>query len=153
VVRAQTFTHGCSGVDPATADILVRLLDAGIHPIVREVGGVGASGDLVELAQIALVVIGEGTAENDGMPGASRDLLRAAGITPLAPRYREGLALMNGTSFHTGAAAVLSARAQRITAAAQIAAAMLFDALQGGREALDAVFQTTRPHAGQRAVA
>jgi histidine ammonia-lyase len=60
---------------------------------------------------------------------------------------------MNGTSFHTGAAAVLLARAQRIIAAAQIAAAMMLDALHGNLEAFDPALQTVRPHPGQRAVA
>jgi len=152
-VRAQTFTHGCSGVDPATVDVLVKLLDAGLYPIVREVGGVGASGDLVELAELALVVIGEGLVDRGGTPTGTGPALRAAGISPLVPRFREGLALMNGTSFHTGAAAVLLARAQRISRAAEIAAAMLFDALHGNLEAIDPALQAARPHPGQRAVA
>ena len=65
VVRAQVFAQGCSGVDPATVDVLVGMLNAGIHPVVRAVGGVGASGDLVELAQLALAVIGEGIVNVD----------------------------------------------------------------------------------------
>ncbi len=152
-VRAQVFTYGYSGVDPATVDVLVGLLNNGLHPIVREVGGVGASGDLVELAQLALAVIGEGMVDVGGTSTAARDALRAAGITPLVPRFREGLALMNGTSFHTGAAAVLLARAHDIAAAAQVAAAMIFDALHGNLDALHPSLQAVRPHAGQRNVA
>jgi histidine ammonia-lyase len=152
-VRAQVFTQGCSGVHPATVDVLKGMLNAGIQPIVRQVGGVGASGDLVELAQVALAMIGEGAVDVDGTLTPASHALRAAGIAPLVPRFREGLALMNGTSFHTGAAAVLLARARRVAAAAQIAAAQIAEALRGNLEAFDPALQRTRPHVGQRMVA
>src|ERR1700687_1006221 len=152
-LRGHVFALGYSGVAPATVDVLVAMLNAGIHPIVREIGGVGASGDLLELAQIALAVIGEGTVDVDCRIRPAAEALRAAQIEPIVPRYREGLALMNGTSFHTGAAAVLIARARRVAAAAQIAAAMALEALRGNLEAYDPALQAARPHVGQRVVA
>lgn len=151
--RAQVFALGYSGVAPALVEILIGMLNAGVHPVVREVGGVGASGDLVELAQIALAVIGEGDVEIDGRLVRAAAALFGIGVQPLEPRYREGLALMNGTSFHTGVAALLVVRARRLSTAAQVAGAMLFEALGGHREALDPALQAARPHAGQRAVA
>jgi histidine ammonia-lyase len=151
--RAQVLALGRSGVDPAAAELLIGMLNAGVHPIVREVGGVGASGDLVELAQIALAALGEGEVELNGTRIRADEALSGAGLTPLQPRYREGLALINGTSFHTGVAAVLVARSRRVAAAAQVAAAMLFEALGGHREAIDPALHAARPHAGQRAVA
>jgi len=153
VARAQVLALGCSGVAPEAVELLIGMLNAGIHPIVRDIGGVGASGDLVELAQIALAAIGEGEVEVDGRTVPAAEALRAAGLAPLIPRHREGLALMNGTSFHTGVAALLVVRARRVAAAAQVAAAMLFEALGGHREALDAALQAARPHAGQRTAA
>jgi histidine ammonia-lyase len=71
----------------------------------------------------------------------------------VTPRYREGVALINGTSFHTGVAALLVAGARRVAAAAQVAAAMLFEALGGHRETIEPALHAARPHAGQRAVA
>src|SRR5215470_6566450 len=152
-VRAHVLAQGYSGVDPATVEVLVGMLNQGMHPIVREVGAVGASGDLVELAQIALAVIGEGTVEFRATVMPAADALLAAGLAPLVPQYREGLALMNGTSFHTGAAAVLVSRARRLTAAAEVAAAMAVEGLRGNLDAYDPVLQVVRPHPGQRAVA
>jgi histidine ammonia-lyase len=151
--RAHVLALGCSGVAPETAELLIGMLALGIHPLVREVGGVGASGDLVELAQIALAAFGEGEVEHDGRVVPAGAALAAAGLSPLVPRYREGLAVMNGTSFHTGVAALLVARARRVATAAQVAAAMLFEGLGGHREALDPALQAARPHAGQRSVA
>lgn len=153
LVRAQVFAQGCSGVTPETVDLLLGMLNAGVHPIVRELGGVGASGDLVELAEIALVALGEGEATVSGETRPAGAALRAAGLTPLVPRLREGLALINGTSFHTGAAALAVSGARRVAAAAETAAALLFEALGGHPEALDAALHGARPHAGQAATA
>jgi histidine ammonia-lyase len=151
--RANVLALGCSGVAPEAVELLIGMLARGIHPIVREVGGVGASGDLLELAQIALAAFGEGDVDVDGRVVAAGDALADGGLAPLVPRYREGLALMNGTSFHTGVAALLTVRARRVAAAAQVAAAMLFEALSGHREALDPALHAARPHAGQINVA
>ncbi|MGD9765704.1 MAG: histidine ammonia-lyase [Candidatus Binatia bacterium] len=151
--RAHVLAKGLSGVAPQTVDTLVGMLNAGMHPIVREVGGVGASGDLVELAQIALAVLGEGEVEHAGERLSAAAALARTGLAPIVPVTREGLALMNGTSFHTGAAALLAARARRVAAAADTAAAMSFDALGGHREALDPALHMARAHAGARQVA
>ncbi len=153
VARAQVLAQGYSGVDPEAVELLLALLNRGIHPIVREVGSVGASGDLVELAQIALVLIGEGAVERQGRTLPASHALAQAGLRPLRPALREGLALINGTCCHAGAAAVLAMRAERIVAASQVAAALIFDALGGNLEAYDPVFASTRPHAGQAIVA
>jgi histidine ammonia-lyase len=152
LVRAHVLALGHSGVAPATIDGLLAMLDAGIHPIVREVGSVGASGDLVELAEVALALLGEGEVEVGGRPAPAASALRDASIAPLVPAHREGLALINGTSFHTGAAAVLVTRAQRVARAAIAAAAMSFEALRGQLEALDPVLHVLRPHPGHAAV-
>lgn len=152
-IRANVFARGCSGVAPELVDLLMGMLARGIHPVVREVGGVGASGDLVELAQIALALIGEGEVESGGQVSGAAEALRRAGLAPIVPRYREGLAVMNGTSFHTGAAAVLLRRAQRIAAAGETAAALAFEALGGHVEAFAPQLHEARPHPGQRAVA
>ena len=152
-VRAHVLARGYSGVDPAAIEILVGMLNARIHPIVREVGSVGASGDLVELAQIALAVLGEGEVEYGGTIASAASALKGAGLKPLTPTHREGLALMNGTSCHTGAAAVLLAKAKRVAHAGEIAAVMVLEALCGKSEAFDDAFQRLRPHAGQGKVA
>jgi len=151
--RAQVLAQGCSGVPFTVVEALVAMLNHGVHPVVREVGAVGASGDLLELAQIALAVIGEGAVEHHGSVLTAADALRRIGLEPIVPRHREGLALMNGTSFHTGAAAVLLVRAERLIAAAQIAAALGLEALCANLEAFDPLLHAARPHVGQRAVA
>lgn len=152
-LRAHVLARGHSGVDPYCVELVAAMLNGGIHPVVREVGSVGASGDLVELAQLALAVLGEGSVEVGGGTFSAAQALRDIDHAPLVPRFREGLALMNGTSFHSAAAALLLARAARVAEAAQIAAAMSLEALHGAAEALDPALHAARPHPGQVRVA
>ena len=60
LLRANVLAKGFSGCGPSCCELLVALLNAGVHPVIPEKGSVGASGDLAPLAHLALVVIGEG---------------------------------------------------------------------------------------------
>jgi len=102
IVRAQCFCGGYSGIHTDVLKILQELINHRITPFIPEHGGVGASGDLVQLAHIALVLIGEGKAKHKGKWHETSDLFKQLGITPLKIRIREGLALINGTSVMTG---------------------------------------------------
>src|SRR5699024_253510 len=73
-----------------------------IIPVIFEHGGVGASGDLVQLAHLALVLIGEGEVFFEGKRQKTADVFKQENITPIKMHIREGLALMNGTSVMTG---------------------------------------------------
>ena len=78
------------GVRRELVELLVALLNAGVHPIVRMVGSVG-QGDLSEMADIGKVLIGRGCAEYRGetLPGA--EALRRAGIEPITLGPKEAL--------------------------------------------------------------
>jgi len=151
--RAFSLAHGRSGVRPAVVETLLAMLNAGIHPVVPEVGSVGASGDLVELAHVAHALMGEGEVEFRGARQPSAAAMRAAGLTPLVLEGREGLALMNGTSCETAQAALLVLGAEMLVAAAEAAAALVFDVLGGNPETLDPRLHAARPHPGQVASA
>jgi histidine ammonia-lyase len=153
LARAFSLAQGRSGVRPVVVDTLLALLNAGVHPIVPEVGSVGASGDLVELAHVARALIGEGDVCVDGVRQDAAAALRGAGIAPLVLEGREGLALMNGTSCETAQAALLVVGAEAVVAASEAAGALVFDVLGGNPEAFDARLHATRPHPGQQASA
>jgi len=144
---------GCSGVRPEVLELLVAMLNAGVHPVIPSRGSVGASGDLAPLAHLALVVIGEGEAIYKGrrMPGG--EALRAAGLVPLELAAKEGLALLNGTQAMTAVGALATLYAQRLTELADLAGAMSLEALKGTPVAFDARIHEARPHAGQMAAA
>src|SRR5436190_1823988 len=105
-LRANVLAKGFSGIREETLDLLIELLNRGIHPRVPARGSVGASGDLAPLAHLALVLIGEGEALQDwtGRDGAiesGSDALQRAGLRPITLAPKEGLALINGTQAST----------------------------------------------------
>src|SRR3712207_5536490 len=80
LLRANVLAKGFSGARPVVAETLLLMLGRGVHPVVPELGSVGASGDLAPLAHLALCCAGEGEAfyKGERMPGA--EALRRAGI-------------------------------------------------------------------------
>jgi len=152
-VRAFSLAQGRSAVRPLIVDTLATMLNAGVHPIVPEVGSVGASGDLVELAHVASALMGEGDVEWRGTRQGAAQALAAAGIPPVGFEGREALALMNGTACETAQAALVVLGGEELVAAAEAAAALVLEALGANPEALDARVHAVRPHPGQAASA
>ena len=114
LLRANVLAKGLSGCRPALVELLVALLNAGVHPVIPEKGSVGASGDLAPLAHLALVVIGEGEAILKGERLAGDEALQRAGLKPMVLAAKEGLALLNGTQAMTAVGALAVARARRV---------------------------------------
>ncbi len=153
LLRANVLAKGFSGNRPELVDLLVAMLNAGVHPVIPEKGSVGASGDLAPLAHLALVIMGEGEAFYRGKRTNGGDAMRQAGLTPLALAAKEGLALLNGTQAMTAVGALAIARARRLAQLADVAGAMSLDALLGTPAAFDPRIHEARPHAGQIASA
>jgi histidine ammonia-lyase len=151
--RVFSLAQGRSAVRPLVVETLVALLNEGVHPVIPEIGSVGASGDLVELAHVARGLMGEGEVEWRGRRCPASEALAAARIAPVAFEGREALALMNGTSCETAQAALVVLGAEELVAAAEGAAALVLEALGVNLEAFDARVHAVRPHAGQAASA
>ena len=149
LLRANVLAKGFSGCRPALVELLVALLNAGVHPVIPEKGSVGASGDLAPLAHLALVAIGEGEAFYKGARMAGGEALRQAGLKPIVLAAKEGLALLNGTQAMTAVGALAVARARRVAQLADLAGAMSLEALMGTPAAFDPRIQQARPHRGQ----
>jgi histidine ammonia-lyase len=153
LLRANVLAKGFSGVREELVDLLLGLLNRGVHPIVPEQGSVGASGDLAPLSHLALVLIGEGKAEVDGRVLAGGEAVRGAGLEPLVLLAKEGLALNNGTQVQTGIGALALLGAERAVEAAEVAGAMSLEGLRGTPDAFHAAIARARPHPGQIASA
>ena len=153
LLRANVLAKGFSGCRTELVELLVALLNAGVHPVIPEKGSVGASGDLAPLAHLALVVIGEGEAFYKGQRMAGAEALKRAGVQPLALQAKEGLALLNGTQAMTAVGGLAVARGRRMVRLADLAGAMSLEALMGTPAAFDPRIHQARPHAGQIATA
>jgi histidine ammonia-lyase len=145
LIRANTLARGHSGIRLETLQLLIDLLNAGIHPVIPSKGSLGASGDLAPLAHMSLVMIGEGTAEMGGtiLPGA--EALRRADLRPAVLAAKEGLALTNGTSVMCALGVLQTARAERYSQTADIAGCLSLEALNGTELAYDARIHALRP--------
>ena len=106
LARLQSLLKGYSGVHPSVPILLKELINKDIYPLILEHGGVGASGDLVQLAHLALVLIGEGEVYYKGKDYSSKKVFEIEGLKPIKIEKREGLAIINGTSAMSGIAAI-----------------------------------------------
>ncbi|RVU55621.1 histidine ammonia-lyase [Anaerosphaera multitolerans] len=153
LLRANAVCKGYSGVLMRTIDCMINMLNAGVHPIVREKGSVGASGDLCPLAHMVLPMMGEGEAEykDEVLPGA--EAMKRAGVDTIVLKAKEGLALINGTQAMMGNAVLAVYDAEKLLKEADIVTSLTFDALEGIIDAYDERVHLVRPHQGQIDVA
>ena len=153
VIRANALAKGYSGVRVRLVQTLVRMLNAGVHPVVPSQGSVGSSGDLAPLAHLALPLIGLGEAEWKGRVLAGAEAMRRAGVPTLSLEAKEGIALINGTAFMAALGCLAIQDARATLEDALIAGAMSLEALNGTNHAFIPVVGRLRPHPGQVAVA
>ncbi|HIO19703.1 MAG TPA: aromatic amino acid lyase, partial [Phycisphaerales bacterium] len=153
LLLAASLCRGYSGARPIVAETIVQMLNAGVTPQIPSRGSVGASGDLAPLAHLALVLCGEGSATlgEKEMPGKAA--MAAAGITPIVPVEKEGLALINGTHLMASIAAIALGDIALICEVAVIATAMSIDAAKATSEFLDNRIHEARGQGGQITVA
>ena len=82
-IRINTLLRGHSGIRVQTLEAMCAMLNAGIVPVVPQLGSVGASGDLAPLSHLAIVLLGGGEAFFDGLRMPGTDALAKAGLAPL----------------------------------------------------------------------
>jgi len=136
--RLNSLARGLSGVRVELLERLAELLNQGLVPHVPEQGSVGASGDLAPLAHLGLALNGEGAfVGRSGAPEPAAEVLHRQGIAPYVFAEKEGVALINGTSLMCAYLGLSVEDARVLLGAAEIAAALSFDALRGNPAALD----------------
>lgn len=152
-IRINTLMRGHSGVRVETLQALAAMLNAGIVPVVPQLGSVGASGDLAPLSHLAIVLLGGGEAffRGERLPGA--EALRRAGLAPIRLSYKEGLALNNGTAQMLACGVLALDALEKLLDVADLAAAMTLDAFAGRMGAFAEEVHALRPHPGQVQVA
>ncbi|WP_211368947.1 HAL/PAL/TAL family ammonia-lyase [Pseudoxanthomonas jiangsuensis] len=152
-IRINTLLKGHSGIRVQTLQALTAMLNAGIVPVVPQLGSVGASGDLAPLSHLAIVLLGGGEAFFGGqrLPGAQA--LARAGLQPVSLSYKEGLALNNGTAQMLAMGVLALHRLEAMLDTADLAAAMTIDAFAGRLGAFAPEVHALRPHPGQVQVA
>ncbi len=127
--RINVHAHGNSGCRPEITLTLVDMLNKGLTPVVCQKGSVGACGDLAPMAQLALLLLGEGEAffQGERLPG--RKAMEKAGIPIPGLEARDGLAAINGSNLLTAMSAIHLYDMNRLLKQAEIACAMSLEAL------------------------
>ncbi len=153
MARYHTFVRGKSGVDPYAMELLRTFINKGICPVIPQHGSVGASGDLVQLAHMALTLIGEGEVFYQGKRRPTAEVMKELGITPLKPTMREGLALNNGTAMMTGVGIVNLHYAKKLLDYALIASVMINEIAGSYDDFMAKELNDLKNHEGQSVIA
>ncbi len=152
-VRLNTLVKGYSGVRVTLLELMRDMINAGISPYIPECGSVGASGDLVHLAHLALGIIGEGAVYHKGQLTTAKEALSAEGLKPFRLSFKEGLALINGTSAMTALAAFALFGAGKLLSLSEVTAAFALEIFGGIDDAFDEDLHRVKPHPGQQRIA
>ena len=151
ILRANVLLRGCSGVRMEIIDRLVRFVEADAIPVVRELGSIGASGDLVPLSAIARAITGTGQVKvqigERVVDGATA--LAEVGFQPLQLQPKEGLAIINGTSFSSAIAANSAYETQNLMALTIGTQSLMLRALLVNESPFDEFVHQQKPHPGQ----
>ena len=153
LARINSLGRGASAISLENFEKYVEMYNRGIVPCIPEKGSLGTSGDLGPLACIALVGTGQWRAKYQGeiLPGA--EALKRAGIAPMKLSYKEGLALINGTSAMAGLAACLVTDSKRLITAYILATCMSLEVLKAKIMPFHPAAHAQKPHSGQIRVA
>ncbi|AHF15867.1 HAL/PAL/TAL family ammonia-lyase [Niabella soli] len=153
LARLNNLMQGYSGIDPKLPQLIAAMINSNLIPCIFEHGGVGASGDLVQLAHLALGIIGEGEVwfEETIQPAAAA--FQKAGLEPLKVQVREGLALINGTSAMTGVGLLNLLQAQQLLNWAVMLSAMTNELMEVYDDHYSHELNSVKHHTGQQHIA
>ena len=127
--RVNVHAKGNSGCRLEITETLIEMLNKQVTPFVCQKGSVGACGDLAPMAQIALVLLGEGKAYYKGHLLDGKEALEKANIKIPGLKARDGLAVINGSNLLTAMSGLFCHDLQNVIKHAEIAASMSLDAL------------------------
>jgi histidine ammonia-lyase len=153
VARLNSLVQGYSGVHPELIELLTTLINKDIIPCIYEHGGVGASGDLVQLAHLGLVLIGEGEVLFEGKQLPTAEVFAAQGVKPLSIHIREGLAIINGTSAMTGVGLVNLVLAKKLLQWSVMFSAMTNELMAAYDDHYSHELNIVKKHRGQQRIA
>jgi histidine ammonia-lyase len=149
LIRANCAARGNSGIRVEPIQLILDMLENDIVPLIPERGSVGASGDLAPLSYLASAATGEGRVWWNGSEMDAAEALRACGLEPVTLEAKEGLALVNGTSFMSAYLALALAEATELAWVAELCTALATEARRGSRDQFAPFAHLHKPHPGQ----
>ena len=153
IARLGTFLQGRSGIHPELVETLLAFINQRVIPFIPQHGSVGASGDLVQLAHIALNLIGEGEVHYQGEWRPAGEVMAALGIKPVQIHIREGLSATNGTSVMTGVGCINQLLAERLLDRSVLAAVWMNEIASSYDDLMAEPLNAVRRQDGQQEIA
>ncbi|HTB52566.1 MAG TPA: aromatic amino acid ammonia-lyase [Ferruginibacter sp.] len=153
IARLNSLMQGYSGVHTDIVELIKELINKNVSPCIFEHGGVGASGDLVQLAHLGLVLIGEGEVVYEGQLYPTIEIFNKLQIKPLSIHVREGLAILNGTSAMTGIGMLNIIQAQKLFEWSVMLSAMVNEIVEAYDDHFSYELNIVKHHTGQNKVA
>jgi histidine ammonia-lyase len=153
LARLNTLMLAKSGVHESLVLLLKDLLNNDICPVIYHHGGVGASGDLVQLAHLALCLIGEGEVIHKGETYPAKVLFDKFNLQPVSIHLREGLAVMNGTSVMGGIGMINLIQANKLVYWSLMASCIINEIVESYDDHFSAPLNEAKLHIGQRFIA
>jgi len=149
LLKIQSLSYGHSGVHQDTVERLIYFYNHDILPVVYTQGSLGASGDLVPLAHLALPLIGEGNVWSNDTVTDTKEILKSHQLPPVKLHSKEGLALLNGTQFMSAYGVHALLKCHKLSYLADVIGAISIDAFNCNLSPFDPLVHLVRPHRGQ----
>jgi histidine ammonia-lyase len=153
VARLNNLMQGYSGIHTSLVELLSNLINKNIISCIYEHGGVGASGDLIQLAHLGLTLLGEGKVWFEGETHPAADIFKKAGIKPMSIHIREALAILNGTSAMTGIGLLNIAQARKLLHWSVVLSAMTNEIVEAYDDHFSKELNMVKHHQGQNRIA
>lgn len=153
LARLNTLCLGNSAISKDVVVLLKNLINKNILPVIYEHGGVGASGDLVQLAHIALTLIGEGDVHYNGQIKKTKIVFKKEKLKPINLKLRDGLALMNGTSVMTGIGLINTIYTKRLLDWILVSSIAINEIVSSYDDHFSFELNQSKKHFGQREIA
>lgn len=153
ILKLHALAQGYSGIQEATLNRILWMLEINATPYVPSQGSVGASGDLAPLAHLFLPLIGFGKVYFKDKLIPADAFLKSCNLEPLELGPKEGLALINGTQFIAAHAVKVIEKMHSCLSQADIIGAMMIEGLQGSVKPFHSELHKLRPFPGNQHVA
>jgi len=152
LLRANVLLQGKSGIRIEVVEQLLKFFQSDACPVVRELGSIGASGDLLPLSTIARAVTGQSgrvkvRVGDDVLD--STTALDKIGLAPIELQAKEALALVNGTSFSCAIAANAAVAATQSLSLSFVIQSLLMTAMKVNVGPFHRFVHQSKPHLGQ----
>lgn len=152
LARIMSAARGRSGISLALLRHLCHVFEAGLSPVVPEIGSIGSS-DLVSNAHMGLALTGHGRLWHEGESVDAGEALTSCGLAvpPLEPK--DAMVLVSHSSFTAARAAHALRQGMTSAAASRSAIVLSCEAYRANRSIFDDTINHLRRAPGQREAA